>query len=141
MCFEVVGDVFFHVDAVGEAAGHVAFIGEEEEVVWFAVSDEGVDEAGGVAEMDVFVDETVDEEEFTFDFVDMVENTTAAVAVIVGLGKTHVSFGVMGVVAVPIGDGGASNGDFKGVGGAGKAHERHVATVAPAVDADTGGVG
>jgi hypothetical protein len=80
-CFgDVVEDLLLHVDAVLEAARHVALVGEEQEVVGFAGGDEGVDEAGGVAEVDVLVDHAVDEQELAGDAVDVVHDGAALVA-------------------------------------------------------------
>ena len=57
---EEVGYSFLHVDAVGLASGHVAFVWEHHELVGFAGLDESVDKPCSVPEVDVLVDQAVD---------------------------------------------------------------------------------
>jgi hypothetical protein len=118
----------------------VALLGEDEEVVRLAGFRERDDEAGGVAEVHVFVGHPVDEEQAALEPVRMDQGGGFAVAVGVFGGRAHVPLGVAGVVAVPVGDGGAGHAHAEDLLGLEQAHEGHVAAVAPAVDADAGGI-
>ena len=71
----------------------------------------------------------------------MGHDAAGRVAVRVGLGRAHVTLGVVGIVAVPMGHGGSSDSHLEHVRGLGKAHESHEPAVAPTVDADAVGVG
>lgn len=56
---EKLADLFFHVNPVINLARHVPFIREEQQVIWLVGSDQGIDQAGGVPEMDIFIYQTM----------------------------------------------------------------------------------
>jgi hypothetical protein len=66
-----VPDPLLHIHAILVAAWHVTFVGEEHELVGNAGMDEGVQKSGCVAEMDVFVDQAMHQQEAALDLTDV----------------------------------------------------------------------
>lgn len=118
----------------------MALVGEEQELVGLARGDEGVDEPGGVPEVDVLVDHAVDEQQLAPDLGRVVHNGADLVAPAPALRRqAHVLLRVEGVVAVPGRHGGAGDGAAEGLREAGQGHGRQIAAVAPPVEPDVAG--
>ena len=60
---EEVPDALLHVHAVLQPPGHVALVGEQHQIVRARAANQGVDQPGRVAEVHVFVDQAVDEQQ------------------------------------------------------------------------------
>ncbi len=80
MVFEVLGDAAFLVFHAPGVAGHVAFFGEDQQVVVFVGLGEGGDQAGGVPEVDVLIDHAVDKQELALEARDLGEDGAIEVA-------------------------------------------------------------
>mmetsp|Transcript_128883 Transcript_128883/g.287252 ORF Transcript_128883/g.287252 Transcript_128883/m.287252 type:complete len:363 (-) Transcript_128883:907-1995(-) len=114
---------------------------EQEELVRLLRSDERVDEARSVAEVDIFVDKAVDKEEVAPDAADVLHDGAALVALGVALRRAHVSLGVASVVAIPTRHRRSRHGALEDVSSLCEAHGAQVTTVAPAVNGHARAVG
>jgi hypothetical protein len=59
---EEIPDALLHVNPIFQPARHVALVREEQQFVGLAGRDQGVDQASRVAEVDVLVDQTVNQQ-------------------------------------------------------------------------------
>ncbi len=91
---------------------------------------------GAVLEVDVVVGHAMHEQEAAMQLLSAAEGGGEAVVLAILLGRAHEAFAVDGVVVAPVGDG--SHGHTGAEHGTpfAHAHQRHVATEAPAPDAD-----
>ena len=92
-------------------------------------------------EVNVLVDHAVHHEEPPAELVDVAQRRGPPVPIRIVPGSTHILFGVGGVVALVKGNRRPGDAGFEDVGGRGERHQRHVAAVTPAVDADPRYVG
>jgi hypothetical protein len=75
----------------------------------FSCRGEGSDEARGVAEVNIFIDASVNEEKLAGQVGDMVHHIAGGVAVRIVDGAAHVSFCVVTVIAICVCGGGRGN--------------------------------
>lgn len=137
---EIIADPLLHVYSIPQPPGTVPLLRKEQQIVILVVGDEAIDEPGGVPEMDVLVNEAVHDHELPPHVRHVIQDCRVLVRVWIVLGRAHVALGVVGVVAVPGGDGGPRDGDLEDVRGATEAHGGEVPPVTPAVDADAFGI-
>lgn len=117
----------------------MTFVGEDLELVGFAEFDELLDEFKSIANVDIFIKQSVDEEQavgLRGQVGSVVEDRALFVASGVVGGRVHVALSVGSVVGLPLSDRCTRDGNLEEIGSLSEAEECHISTIRPSGNSD-----